>query len=283
MNMALMKTALEALRARLPACRPVCALITGSGWAEAADAFAARVTVPYGEIPGLGRPSAPEHPGELRLADCGGCEALVFVGRRHWYEGDGWEPVALPVYLSLNLGVRVLVLTNAAGGIREDLAPGDLMAIADHINAMGGNPLVGNTDAIWGARFADQSRVYDRGLRQRLAAAAARAGVPLAEGVYAAVSGPPYETPAEIRALRRGGADAVGMSTVPEALLGAAAGMRVLGLSCISNRAADEGTPTLSHADVVQVVRRAGPRMRALLRALLEDIPRHAATRPDSA
>ncbi|MBM4143284.1 MAG: purine-nucleoside phosphorylase [Lentisphaerae bacterium] len=283
MNMALMEESLAAVCARLPACRPHCALIAGSGWAPALDALATRARTRYADIPHLGALAVPGHPGELRLATHAGCEALVFAGRRHWYEGGGWEPVALPVYLALKLGASVLVLTNAAGGIREDLAPGDLMTITDHINAMGVNPLVGNRDPLWGPLFADQTCVYDAPLRLCLDAAAARSGVALTRGVYAAVSGPVYETPAEIRALRAAGADAVGMSTVPEALLGSAAGMRVLGIACVSNRAARSNAPRLNHADAVAVTTAAAPRMRALLCALLEDIPKYAALPRESA
>jgi purine-nucleoside phosphorylase len=199
-------------------------------------------------------------------------ELLLFQGRRHWYEGSGWEPVAIPVYLSLKFGISVLILTNAAGGIRKELAPGNLMIIDDHINAMGCNPLIGNSDPVWGPKFADQTNVYDLELRKIFDKAGNKTGIPLSHGIYAATSGPTYETPAEYNALRLIGVDAVGMSTVPEAILGNAAGMRVAGISCITNIALQTAQNTLSHKEIVGVSENAYPVIRVLLAEFLKEV-----------
>lgn len=257
--------AIELVRRRLGAARPAMAAILGSGWSDAVESFTVKAEVPYSEVPCLGETSVEGHPGKLLVLEREGSEILAFLGRRHWYEGLGWEPVALPVRLCVSLGVSVVLLTNSAGGIREDLEPGTLMIIDDHINAMGGNPLIGPHDPACGPRFPDQSRVYDPALRDRLDTAAASAGLSPAHGVYLATSGPTYETPSETEAFRQMGADAVGMSTVPEAMLANAAGLRVAAISCISNRAASASTPQLSHKEVIATAERVQPMLRDLL------------------
>jgi purine-nucleoside phosphorylase len=203
-------------------------------------------------------------------------ELLIFEGRRHWYEGDGWNPIAFPIRLAASLGARIVILTNAAGGIRPAFRPGTLMVVDDHINAMGTNPLVGPHDVTWGPRFPDQSAVYDPRLRRQLHRTARRVGAPLAHGIYLAVSGPPYETPAEIAAFRSMGADAVGMSTVPEAILAHAAGLRVVAVSYISNPAAAASGAPLSHEALLARARTMQPRMTALLSAFIRDIAKHS-------
>jgi inosine/guanosine/xanthosine phosphorylase family protein len=263
-----LRAAVAAVRAAWPESRPVCGLVLGSGWGAAAASFEVRGELPYERIPGLGGASVDGHAGRLLRASGAGLETLVFQGRRHWYEGGGWTPVAAPIAVLKALGARAVVLTNAAGGLKRGLRVGDLMLIRDHIDHVGANPLVGPHDPAWGPRFVDQSRVYDGALRAALTAAARRAGVELREGVYLGVSGPTYETPAEVRAFRRLGADAVGMSTVPEAILANAAGLRVAGLSCITNLAAGDGTGApLEHGHVTAAAGEAAPRMGALLAA----------------
>jgi inosine/guanosine/xanthosine phosphorylase family protein len=278
MNHELLDEALAAVRCAAGGFRPRMALVTGSGWGGATRRFRAAGSLPYAQIPHLGAPGTGGHAGVLSFAEFAGVPLLVFQGRRHWYEGLGWEPVALPVYVAARMGAGAVLLTNAAGGIRDDLNPGALMAIEDHVNAMGTNPLIGNRDAFWGPRFADQSCVYDPGLRRLLEEAARRTGVPLARGVYLAAAGPAYETPAEVRAFRALGADAVGMSTVPEALLASAAGLRVAGLSCITNRAAGISGESLTHDEVVRTTAAALPAMETLVCAFLEEIARDPAT-----
>lgn len=273
MNMALLRESAQVARRLLAGARPAAAVILGSGWGPAADALRIRRIVSYADIPHLGATSVAGHSGRLIEAECGGVPVLVFQGRRHWYEGAGWEPVALPVFLAARLGARTLIVTNACGGIREDLAPGALMVIDDHINAMGANPLAGEHHPEWGTRFPDQSEVYDPALRRLLDAAAERAGGSRpAHGIYAAVSGPCYETPAECAVLSRMGADAVGMSTVPEATLAAAAGLRVVGLSCIANRAAGLREGRLTHEEVAATIGRSLPRMSGILAAFLPQL-----------
>lgn len=271
MNTRLLDKGTAKVRRAFRNAHPTIALILGSGWSGITNAFDVKQSVDYADIACLGSPQVAGHPGRLVLARAGAAELLVFEGRRHWYEGQGWEPVAFPVHLAATLGVKIMVLTNAAGGIRPDLRPGSLMVIDDHINAMGTNPLVGRHEAIWGPRFPDQTNVYDPRLRRQLQATARRIQQSLSHGIYLAVSGPTYETPAEIAAFQAMGADAVGMSTVPEAILAHAAGLRVVAISCISNRAAQRVRPVLSHEALLAVTRKIQPRMKALLAAFLRD------------
>ncbi|MEI8241769.1 MAG: purine-nucleoside phosphorylase [bacterium] len=252
--------------------RPTCGLILGSGWSQAFPSDGLMARVGYDRIAGLGPGTIPGHAGELRLIRKYGVTAVAFCGRRHWYEGEGWTPVVLPVELLRRLGVRDLLLTNAAGGINPSLRSGDLLLLRDHINTSGLNPLQGPLVPGWGTRFPDQSQIYHPALRGLLLAAAQEAAVPLNEGVYAFTAGPSYETPAEIRCYAAMGADAVGMSTVPEAMVANAAGMRVAAVSCISNLAAGLGSPQLGHAEVLAETRRATPQMARLLDGFLKHL-----------
>jgi purine-nucleoside phosphorylase len=235
-------------------------MILGSGWGGAVEDFTVKADLPFERIPCFGKTSVISHAGKLILAEYSGTELLIFQGRRHVYEGEGWMPVILPVWILKQFGVRTVLLTNASGGIREDLRPGSLMAIEDHINLLGGSPLIGSHNPAFGERFPDQTAVYDPGLRQVLMASGAEAS-----GVYLATSGPSFETPAEIRAFRSIGADAVGMSTVPEAIFANALELKVAGLSCICNRAAGLGDEKLTGEDVVRTAQDAMPRMRAVI------------------
>ena len=278
MDVHTLKQAFDSVSGALPSMHGGCAMILGSGWSDASAGFEIGTSIDYSCIPGLGKTRVAGHEGQLHAATCGHLPVLIFQGRRHFYEGTGWEPVAIPVYLALKLGVKTLLLTNAAGGIREDLEPGDLMVVEDHINAMGSSPLQGPHEPDWGPRFPDQSEVYSTALRDTLFAAARKCSVPLKRGVYAASAGPSYETPAEIRMLAGAGADAVGMSTVPEAMLASAAGLRVAALSCISNRAAGTGPGALSHEEVIETTRRIMPSMAALLSAFCLELCENEAT-----
>ena len=255
----------------MPGASPNCAVILGSGWGDVAEIMAVEAEVDYADIPCLGKTVVSGHPGRLLFGSCGDTGTLIFQGRRHWYEGAGWEPVAAPVYIAREMGVSVLVLTNAAGGIAGDLTVGDLMIIDDHINFMGVNPLIGPHDPSRGARFPDQTEVYDSGLRELLTGVGRAAGVH--HGIYAATTGPTYETPAEVRALAAMGADAVGMSTVPEAILANAAGMRVAGLSCITNMASGLSQKKLTHDEVIGACRGALPGMRDVLTGFFREYP----------
>ena len=243
--------------------KPSIGLILGSGLGE----FASRVhgsTVGYSEIPGFPKPSVQGHTGRLTLNPT----LAVMSGRVHYYEGHSIEDVALPVFILHRLGVRTLIVTNAAGGINRSFRPGELVLIRDHINLMGTNPLRGPNPEL-GPRFPDMSAAYAPTLRAR---ALRVSPVPLREGIYAALAGPSYETPAEIRMLATMGADMVGMSTVPEVIAASYLGMSVLGVSCITNMASGILAQPLSHAEVVEQGREAAPRFRALLEAVIVEL-----------
>lgn len=232
--------------------RPTVALILGSGLGDYADTLEDSVRIPYSAIPNFPLPTVEGHAGAFVFGKKEGKEVVVAQGRVHYYEGLPMQEITLPVRVLAAIGVKNLVLTNAAGGVNLGYKPGTLMLIADHINFSGMNPLIGpNLDA-FGPRFPDVSDLYTASLRHAIKENAAAAGIPLAEGVYLMCSGPNYETPAEIRAFRTLGADAVGMSTVPEALVAGHSGMQVVGVSCITNMAAGVLPVKLSHAEVME-------------------------------
>ena len=274
MNYELLEQAAQFLKGKWPQAAPSHGLILGSGWSDVVEAFTIKECVDYGEIPGLGKAGVVGHAGTLSWAEGAGLETFIFQGRRHYYEGVGWTPIALPIYVLRELGVQTLVLTNAAGGVRDGMRPGDLMIITDHINNFGVNPLLGAHNEAWGPRFPDQSHVYDSALVELLKQAGAKADVPLSTGTYLASTGPTYETPAEVQAFKRWGADAVGMSTVPEAILANAAGLKVAGLSCITNLAAGISREKLSHEEVTDTTRQTMPRMKSVLTAFWEEMGR---------
>jgi purine-nucleoside phosphorylase len=266
-------TLFDAAAAALPPCcferPPVCGLILGSGWGASLKTDNMLLRLPFAEIPGLGASTVVGHAGELLVFEKHGIRIAAFCGRRHWYEGAGWEPVVMPIELLRRMGVRNLLITNAAGGISPNLRPGDLMVIRDHINTTGMNPLIGPVVPGWGTRFPDQSHIYNDDLIDLLRKAAHDIDASLSDGIYAFTTGPGYETPAEIRAYAGMGADAVGMSTVPEAIVANAAGLCVAGLSCITNMAAGISGPHLSHNEVIEQTRKTGPVMAALIDAFL--------------
>ncbi len=272
MNIEALNSALDQIRQQFGLTEAECVLILGSGWSTVVDAFEAAATMDYADIEAMGSPEVAGHGGRLSLCRAGNKNILIFQGRRHWYEGVGWTPVALPIYVARKLNVQTALLTNASGGINEDLQPGDLMIIRDHINTMGVNPLIGPHQEIWGARFPDQTNVYPQALRKKLHDAAKAEEITIREGIYLATSGPTYETPAEIRNYHTMGADVIGMSTVPEAILASAAGMQVAGISCISNLAARISGKTLEHADVLEATQRALPLMTKLISRFVTDV-----------
>jgi len=261
----LLNEAAATLKTEWPAAKPALGIVLGSGWGEAVADVEVKAELSYKKIPGLGQTGVVGHDGKLLHAEYAGRECFIFQGRRHFYEGEGWMPVVLPVWLLKQFGARTVLLTNASGGIRDDLRPGTLMAIEDHINMLGANPLQDPHNPQLGERFPDQTAVYDHDLRQQLIEAGADAS-----GIYIATSGPTFETPAEIRAFRALGADAVGMSTVPEAILANAMGLKVAGLSCVCNWAAGLGEEKLTADDVIKTANEAMPRMRTVLTSFIE-------------
>jgi purine-nucleoside phosphorylase len=247
---------------------PDVAVVLGSGLGDFANRLTGATTIPYGDLPHWPTSNVIGHAGQLVIGMLAGKRVAALSGRVHFYEGHDLRTVSFAARVIGRLGVKVLILTNAAGGINVNLKPGTLMVMDDHINLLGSNPLVGANEDTWGARFPDMSEVYSKRLR-RIADEVARAqGLAIGHGVYVALHGPSYETPAEIRFLRAIGADAVGMSTVPEAIVARHMGVEVLGISCITNAAAGVLPQPLNHAEVMEVARE----VRGAFAALLEGI-----------
>ncbi len=252
MNSMIFDKAADALPDECFSVAPDLTVILGSGWGQALKVDRLLVGISYADMPGLGAATVAGHAGEFKLYERAGKRIAAFCGRRHWYEGVGWEAVVLPVELARRMGCGKLLLTNASGGINPVLRPGDLVILKDHINTVGINPLAGSHNPAWGPRFPDMSDVYTQHLRDVLHAVANRQGVRAMEGTYAFTAGPVFETPAEIRAYRSMGADVVGMSTVPEAVFAHACGMQVAGVALVSNLAAGISSKPLCHAEVLE-------------------------------
>jgi purine-nucleoside phosphorylase len=257
------------VRGRLAGNVPDVAIVLGSGLGAFADRLESAVRVPYADIPHWPRSTVIGHAGVLVAGTSAGRRVLTLAGRAHFYEGHPLTAVTFATRVLGRLGVKTLVLTNAAGGINTAFSPGTLMVIDDHLNLMGSNPLVGPNEDRWGVRFPDMTEVYSTRLRSVVDAAARQVGVDLKHGVYAGLHGPSYETPAEIRYLRTIGADAVGMSTVPEAIVGRHMGLEVLGISCITNPAAGVLPEPLHHDEVMEVARRVSGQFIAVLEAFV--------------
>ena len=261
--------ATEAVRARL-AETPVVAIMLGSGLSDAFGVPDGGMRIPCSEIPGFPTPTVPGHAGELWIGRIGRMPTLLQRGRTHYYEGGSMDDVVFATRLYARLGVKTLIVTNASGAIRPDLRAGDLVLLTDHINMLGANPLRGPNLEELGPRFPDMSAAYTPRLRAIAREAATAEKVELKEGVYVATLGPSYETPAEIRAFRAMGADLVGMSTVPEVIAAAHAGMEVLGISIATNLAAGvDPNAALTHDEVMETTRRKGAELRRLIMAVL--------------
>ncbi|MCI5565687.1 MAG: purine-nucleoside phosphorylase [Clostridiales bacterium] len=246
------------------------AVILGSGLGDFGSALENAREIAYADIPGFPRATVQGHAGKLICGEMAGKRVMMMSGRFHSYEGHAMDDVTLPVRVMARLGVKRLIVTNAAGGVNTDFSAGALMLITDFINLTGKNPLTGpNLDA-FGPRFPDMSNAYDKGLRALALDCAREQGVELRQGVYCWMNGPTYETPAEVRMARILGADAVGMSTVPETIVACHSGMRVLGVSCITNMAAGVLDQPINHAEVMETGRRVRGAFAALLTAVIE-------------
>ena len=252
--------------------RPRIALVLGSGLGAFADSLADSVRIPYSEIPAFPKSTAIGHAGQLVIGKADGVAVAAMQGRVHLYEGYSAQEVTFPVRVFGRMGIRAVILTNAAGGINLTFSQGALVLIRDHINLQGANPLVGANDDRFGPRFPDMTHAYSKDYRAMASEEAAKLGIPLHEGVYAALVGPCYETPAEIEYLRRIGADLVGMSTANEVIAARHMGIKVLAISCVTNMAAGILDQPLSHAEVMETGERVKATFESLLRAILPRI-----------
>lgn len=267
--------AAQYVRARLGRLQPHLGIVLGSGLGAAAESVMNQVIIPYGEIPNFPRSTVEGHSGRLVAGTLGGSPVVVMQGRVHFYEGHQPEAVTFPMRVMGALGIRAVILTNAAGGISDKYRIGQLVLISDHINMMGWNPMVGANEARFafnrkscGLRFFDMSQAYSKRLRELAIQAAGLEGEKLDQGVYLAVSGPSFETPAEIRAFRTLGATLVGMSTVPETIVARHMGIEVLGISCVTNLASGLSATPLSHAEVFEAGRQVERKLAELLERL---------------
>ena len=258
------------IRARSTAHATTIGIVLGSGLGGLAKSIQDSVRIPFAEIPGFPAATVAGHDGALILGQLGGRQVAALSGRFHMYEGHPAGLAGFPVRVLRALGARDLFVSNAAGGISPRLAVGDLMMISDHLNLMGTNPLIGPANP-GEPRFPDMTDAYDPGLRRVLRTTAEKLGIDLREGVYAGLLGPSYETPAEVKMLRGLGADAVGMSTVPEVIVARALGMRVAGVSCITNAAAGVTGAALSHSEVLETTARVGAKFESLVTKFLTD------------
>ena len=248
--------------------KPEIGIILGSGLGELADEYC-DLAIPYSEIPGFIKSTISGHKGRLVFAEISGKKVVMMQGRNHFYEGHTMQEITYPVKVMKKLGVETLILTNAAGAVNESYRPSDLMILKDHINCIGSNPLIGPNDDSLGERFPDMSEVYKKDLRELAKKCAEELSIDIKEGVYLANSGPCYETPSEIHMARMFGADAVGMSTVPEAIVANYCGMRVLGISCISNAASSHDGDRLSHAEVIETTNKAKSKFKSFILKIL--------------
>jgi len=246
------------------------AIVLGSGLGAFAEELADATRIPYSEIPGFAHTTVEGHTGQLVIGKAGDITVAAMQGRFHFYEGYSLEEVTFPIRVLKLLGVRTLVLTNAAGALNVEFAPGSLMVISDHINLLGANPLMGPNDDRFGPRFPDLTLVYAAELQNMVIEEARAMGMEMRRGIYASLSGPSYETPAEIHMVRTLGADAVGMSTVPEAIVARHMDMRVIGISCITNLAAGVSNRPIDHSQVMAIGERVRGQFTELLRRVVK-------------
>ena len=263
--------AVEYIKQQIEDFKPQIGIILGSGLGEIADEYC-KYAIDYSDIPGFKASTVSGHKGRLVFADINGKNVVMMQGRFHFYEGHSIQTVVFPVKVMKKLGIETLIITNAAGGVNASFRPADLMVITDHINHMGVNPLIGPNDDTIGDRFPDMSKVYTPEYIDLVKKVSSEVGVDVQEGIYMALTGPSYETPAEVRMARILGADAVGMSTVPEAIVASWAGIKVIGISCICNSAAGVSTVGLSHAEVIQAANMAKDKFKKLVKEVVRKL-----------
>lgn len=267
----MLEKTVEFIRNKVADFTPDIAIILGSGLGELADEYC-DISIPYSEIPGFLTSTTAGHKGRLVFAEISGKKVVMMQGRFHYYEGHPIQQVVYPIKVIRRLGVKTIIITNASGGVNPNFRPSDLMVITDHINLMGVCPLVGQNDDTMGDRFPDMSEVYSPELVELVEKIGDANGIDLQEGVYVAMSGPTYETPAEVRMAKIIGADAIGMSTVPEATVARWAGMKVIGISCICNSAAGVGSTELSHNDVMRAANLAKDKFKTLIKEVIKKL-----------
>ncbi|WP_106497346.1 purine-nucleoside phosphorylase [Lentibacillus sp. Marseille-P4043] len=272
MNHQEVKEASSVIQEKLQA-TPAIGLILGSGLGVLADKIENPTVIPYHEVPHFPESTVSGHKGQLVAGVLEGKQVIAMQGRFHFYEGYSMKQVTFPVRVMKELGITSLIVTNAAGGINETFNPGDLMLISDHINNMGTNPLIGPNNDAFGVRFPDMSQVYDKEYLAHAKSCANELGITVQEGVYVGNTGPTYETPAEIKMLRTMGGDAVGMSTVPEVIVAGHAGLRVLGISCISNMAAGILDQPLTHDEVIETTDKVRENFLQFVKKIIQTLP----------
>ncbi|MDM5316031.1 purine-nucleoside phosphorylase [Fictibacillus sp. b24] len=266
-----LQTSAEFIQSKLTS-TPKIGLILGSGLGILAEEIENPVVIPYSEIPEFPVSTVEGHAGQLVIGELAGKQVVAMQGRFHYYEGYSMEKVTFPVRVMKLIGVETIVVTNAAGGVNKDFEAGDLMLITDHINNFGVNPLIGANDSTFGVRFPDMSEAYTASLQDVARGVAKELNITLKEGVYVGNTGPSYETPAEVRMLRVLGADAVGMSTVPEVIIARHAGLKVLGISCISNMAAGILDQPLTHDEVMETTEMVKANFLSLVKGIVKEI-----------
>lgn len=266
-----MQNTIEFIREKTNNFKPEIAIVLGSGLGELADEYC-DYAIPYNEIPDFIKSTVHGHKGRLVFAEIQGKTVLMMQGRNHFYEGHSMQEITYPVKVMKALGIKTLILTNAAGAVNEEYRPADLMLITDHINHMGSNPLIGPNEEKLGERFPDMTEVYKKSLIEIAEKCANDLNIDIKKGVYWANSGPSYETPAEIKMIRKLGGDAVGMSTVPEAIVGNYCGLNILGISCITNAASSETSGKLSHEEVIEAANSAKLKFKSLILSVLQHL-----------
>ncbi len=266
-----MERTVDYIKSKIGDFKPEIAIVLGSGLGELADEYC-DIKLAYSEIPGFPVSTVKGHNGNLVFAKVNGKNVMMMQGRFHFYEGHSMQTVTYPIKIMKKLGVETIIITNAAGGVNPYFKPSSLMVIKDHINFMGTNPLIGPNDDTLGERFPDMSEVYTKSLREVAHTCSKNLNIPVEEGIYIALTGPTYETPAEVNMVRTLGADAVGMSTVPEAIVASYLKMKVLGISCICNSAAGISTVGLSHKEVLEAAEKAKTNFKKLVLEIIKSI-----------